>query len=77
MNEIDRIILTRCYDRPCWARSFASVKPRLTILCAGGLLERCPPPGGKGRNMVRLSDHGISVLERMWERDKRRQRAAA
>lgn len=49
-------ILESLQDGPRWIRSFHAVKPLLDDLIAHGLVERCRPPFGAARNMVRLTE---------------------
>lgn len=48
-------ILESLKDGPRWTRSFQAVKPLLDDLIDKGLVERCRPHLGAGRNMVRLA----------------------
>jgi hypothetical protein len=56
-------ILEAMKDGPRWARSFQYVKPLLADLITRGMVERCRPPLGRARNMVRLTPTGCAALE--------------
>jgi DNA-binding MarR family transcriptional regulator len=56
-------ILEALKDGPRWIRSFQTVKPLLEKLVKRGLIERCHPHLGRGRNMVRLTVAGCDALE--------------
>lgn len=47
---------------PCWARSFQYVKPLLADLVDKGFAERCKPPTGNAKNMVRLTETGSALM---------------
>jgi hypothetical protein len=55
-------ILEMLRKRPCWARSFQWVKPLLADLINKGLAERCRPPLGRARNMVKLTESGVALM---------------
>jgi DNA-binding MarR family transcriptional regulator len=56
-------ILERLEKGPEWIRSFQPAKPLLDDLIEKGLIERCRPHLGRGRNMVRLTEAGCEELE--------------
>lgn len=79
LSTIDATILGRIYSRPQWAKTFFRVKARLTVLVNAGLVERCAPIGnsdckGTGRNMVKLTDKGIDVIEAHWRKELKEER---
>lgn len=51
-------------DGPVWVRSFAASKPVLARLQSAGLVDKVAPPGGLGRNQVKLSDAGLHAVVR-------------
>lgn len=57
-------ILESLQNGPRWARSFQWVKPLVADLADKGLVERCRPPLGAARNMVRLTEAGRAALDR-------------
>ena len=73
MNKFDAIILERLYERPCWAKTFYRVKPRLTALIASGYAERISPPDtpNTAQNMVAITPKGEARIERYWRSKQR------
>lgn len=55
-------ILEALEKGPRWSRSFQYVKPLVNDLVTKGLVERCRPPLGRARNMVRLTEAGTALL---------------
>jgi hypothetical protein len=70
MNLIDALILERLYARPSWAKSLRHVRARVVVLVTAGLAERVAPPnaGANARNMIRITDAGINVIEAHWKK---------
>lgn len=68
MNKFDAIILERIYERPCWAKTFYRLKPRLVALIASGYAERISPPDtpNTSPNMVKITTKGEARIERHW-----------
>jgi DNA-binding MarR family transcriptional regulator len=62
-SEIHSKILRDLREAPAWARSYQHAKGVISDLIDAGLVERCRPIGGRGRNMVRLTDTGEALLE--------------
>lgn len=52
---IDALILRKLANGPLYARTFHAAKPVVERLIRLGKVERCAPPGGRGKNMVRLA----------------------
>lgn len=73
---IEETILARLATGPCWSRSFQVVKPVLERLVASGRVERCRPPLGRARNMVRLAVVETAESAARSERDARAERDA-
>jgi len=55
VSLVGDIILRRLENGPLYIRSFQRVKTTLDRLIADGQIERCYPPGGHARNMVRIT----------------------
>jgi glycine cleavage system aminomethyltransferase T len=55
-------ILERLEKGPEWIRSFQPAKRLLDNLIERGLVERCRPFLGRGKNMVRLTEKGWTLL---------------
>jgi hypothetical protein len=55
VTDIEKLVLEKLAKGPVWARSLGNVKPIVDRLVSAGLAERCAPPNGKGKNMVRLA----------------------
>jgi DNA-binding MarR family transcriptional regulator len=58
MNKIRIMIAIKLADGPCYKRSFQMVKAYVDNMIGEGLIEPCWPPGGRARNMIRLTDTG-------------------
>lgn len=56
-------ILEALKDGPRWSRTFQTVKPLYEDLVARGMIERCRPHLGRGKNMLRLTEAGCVALE--------------
>ena len=67
MHPVDRIILERLYDRPSWLRSLQHVRPRTRLLIEAGYARRVPPPNGKAKNMVEITEQGRVAIEKYWK----------
>lgn len=55
-------ILEALDQGPRWIRSFQTVKPLVDRLADAGLIERCRPHLGRGRNMIRLTKAGCDLM---------------
>lgn len=66
LSAVDAVILARLYERPSWIRSLHHVRPRVQKLCDAGLIERCKPPVGTAKNMVRITAQGVDAIEAHW-----------
>lgn len=61
-SELHAKILRDLREAPAWARSYQHAKTMVQDLIDAGFVERCRPFGGRGRNMIRLTDTGEQML---------------
>lgn len=63
MNAIERQILRKLAGGPVWARSLHDAKAVVQGLIGRGYVARCKPPGGRGANMLELTDKGLASID--------------